>query len=309
MGFTMILLLVYLVLFIIDVFALILGLKKKKWILFSVISSIIVISIIVLGYLWIKLPDENIEPIIFEKGSNGEYAYIIYEDREYVPYCAISPRERDCYLGYVGEDKQDEIYTYKNHSEEEWLISYLNSGMMNDCMLLKEKNVINIPDGLYSEYEWNSRETVELNKIYSNIISKDYEDIRKLEESYSSEEAQKDNCFVIGAMVHNDYLYSEFMNNYKNGESAFIRIAQNTVEGDLILYDIMYDTESKKLSLITDYTRDKFSSEEDRIIQLRNYDSISEYNYNGRLYWVLYNGELNDDTFETESVFIVTTIN
>ena len=64
MGITMILFLVYLVLFIIDGFALALGLKKKKWILFGVISSIIVVSIIVLGYLWIKLPDENIEPII-----------------------------------------------------------------------------------------------------------------------------------------------------------------------------------------------------------------------------------------------------
>ena len=156
MGFTMILFLVYLVLFIIDIFALILGLKQKKWILFSVISSIIVISIIVLGYLWIKLPDENIEPIIFEQQINDDYASVIYEGREYVPYCAISPRERDGYLGYVGDDKQDKIYSYKNHSEREWLISYLDSGIMNDCMLLKEKNVTNIPEGLSSEYEWNN---------------------------------------------------------------------------------------------------------------------------------------------------------
>lgn len=156
MGFTMILLLVYLVLFIIDGFALTLGLRKKKWILFAIISSIIVISIIILGYLWIKLPDENIEPIIFEQQVNDDYASIIYEGREYVPYCAISPRERDCYLGYVGEDEQDKVYTCKNYLEEEWLISSLETGATTECMLYKEKDVTNIPDGLSSEYEWNN---------------------------------------------------------------------------------------------------------------------------------------------------------
>ena len=59
-------------------------------------------------------------------------------------------------MGYAGEDKQDEVYTVKGYSEEEWLISYLDSGMMNDCMLLKEKSVTDIPGGLTSEYKWNN---------------------------------------------------------------------------------------------------------------------------------------------------------
>ena len=124
-----------------------------------IIGICITVLIVIIGvFAWIKLNNtfDKSNPIILERQSNEEYAYVIYEGREYVPYCAFSPKEREKYLGYVGDDKQDEIYTVKGYSEEEWLISYLDSGMMNDCMLLKEKNTTNIPDGLSSEYEWNN---------------------------------------------------------------------------------------------------------------------------------------------------------
>lgn len=52
MGFIMILLLSYLALIIIDVFAL----KKKKRILFAAITATMILSIIILGYLWITSP-------------------------------------------------------------------------------------------------------------------------------------------------------------------------------------------------------------------------------------------------------------
>ena len=56
MGFTMILLLVYLILFLIDIVAFIYGLKKKKWILFILITVIMVLGIVILGYLWVTSP-------------------------------------------------------------------------------------------------------------------------------------------------------------------------------------------------------------------------------------------------------------
>ena len=52
MGFTMILLLTYLALLIIDIAAL----KYKKWILFIAITAVMVIGIVLLGYLWITSP-------------------------------------------------------------------------------------------------------------------------------------------------------------------------------------------------------------------------------------------------------------
>lgn len=153
-----------------------------------------------------------------------------------------------------------------------------------------------------------NKELNTLDDFYNTSLTKD-SDIRNLGKLYNSFDAQKDNCFVIGAMVHNDYLYSEFMSNFKNDKSSFVRVAQNTTEGDLILYDVLYHEETNKLYLVSDNTRDKFAASEDRTIKLRQFESISEYTYNDHLYWVLYNGELNDDTFNSENVFIITLIN
>ena len=57
MGFTMYLMLGYLILFIIDIFAFINEKQNKKWLVFIIITSIMIIGIIILGYLWIKLPN------------------------------------------------------------------------------------------------------------------------------------------------------------------------------------------------------------------------------------------------------------
>lgn len=56
MGSTMILSLVYLELLIIDVGAYIYGSKKKKWILFVLITAIMILGIVLLGYLWFTSP-------------------------------------------------------------------------------------------------------------------------------------------------------------------------------------------------------------------------------------------------------------
>lgn len=56
MGFIMILLLVYLALLIIDVGAFIYGSKRKKWIFFVLITAIMILGIVLLGYLWFTSP-------------------------------------------------------------------------------------------------------------------------------------------------------------------------------------------------------------------------------------------------------------
>ena len=154
----------------------------------------------------------------------------------------------------------------------------------------------------------NSSNISNLNDFYNTELTKN-RDIRNLSKEYTSFDAQKDNCFVIGAMVHNDNLYSEFMENYKNKKTAFIRVAQNTVEGDLILTDILYYEKSDKLYIVTDNTRDKFSAETDRIIELKEFNYISEYKNNNHLYWVLYNEDITEENFKTDNVFEITTIN
>lgn len=164
----------------------------------------------------------------------------------------------------------------------------------------------NKPDEALTQNEAKQENITNLDEFYNLELTKN-KDIRNLPKEYTSFDAQKDNCFVIGAMVHNENLYTEFMTDYKNKKTAFIRVAQNTVEGDVVLYDILYYDKTDKLYLVTDSTRDKFSSEP--IINLGEYKNTSEYESHNHIYWVLYNEPITDENFDTDNVFVITTIN
>jgi len=281
--------------------------KKNLFIIFIIIILLVICCLLFLAIRnskYNKNP-EHLEDMTYYKTE--EYQAIVWNNRTYVPFCAIENSKRGKWIGIIDSDENNRVYEYKEYSTNEWLILLNKVGVDGESILFKEKNVTDIPEGLQSEYEWNRKELSKLDKFYSNQITKNYKDIRELDKNYNIQEAQKDNCFVIGAMVHNDYLYNDFMKSYNNNDNAFIRIAQTTVEGDVILTDIMYDNNESKLISVLDSTRDRYSSEEDRKIELREYESISEYEYKNHLYLVLYNGKLNDDTFE--NAFVVTKIN
>lgn len=115
-------------------------------------------------------------------------------------------------------------------------------------------------------------------------------------------------------MVHNDNLYIEFMEKYDNKESAFIRVVQSTIEGDITITDILYEAQNNKVHLIKDNTRDKFSAQEDRTIKYKEYEKIGKWNYQNSQYWVAYNGELSsgekaENSISDKEMFIITKIN
>jgi hypothetical protein len=56
----------------------------------------------------------------------------------------------------VDGDDKDQIYEYKGYPEDQWIISFYDSGLMDGSMLYREIAVTEIPDGLKSEYDWNS---------------------------------------------------------------------------------------------------------------------------------------------------------
>lgn len=173
-------------------------------------------------------------------------------------------------------------------------------------------------NGIYeiSSDEYNSilnftKETNALDKFYDTKLTTGYVNIKQIKEDYTIEEAINDKCFVVNhAKVYNENLYEEFMNKYNNKESAYIRLVQPTTEGDLVIYDIKYDRDNDKIILVTDSTRDKFAADNDRIISLHEYEKIGTYRYNnGNLFWVVYNGDINDETFNTDNTFILTVVN
>ena len=154
----------------------------------------------------------------------------------------------------------------------------------------------------------------DIDDFYNHSITSNYKPIRTLPQNYSKEQAQKDNCFVIGAMVHNDNLYSEFMDKYDKKENAFIRVVQSTVEGDIFIIDILYEEINNKIHIVKDNTRDKFSAQEDRTIKYSTYEKMGVWNYQNSQYWVAYNGKLPDGTnaqynLNHDELFIIAVIN
>ena len=169
--------------------------------------------------------------------------------------------------------------------------------------------------GLQDSYRVEYEGIVDINDFYNHSITSKYKDLRTLPENYSKEQAQKENCFIIGAMVHNDNLYSEFMDKYSKKENAFIRVVQSTVEGDIFIIDVLYEARNNKIHLVKDDTRDEFSAQEDKTIKYNTYEKTGIWNYQNLQYWVAYNGELPDGTeylinlVNSDDLFIIETIN
>ena len=86
-------------------------------------------------------------------GEGDGYATIVWGDKTYVPYGALSDYgERGKQIGIVDGDKDNRVYELKGYSADEWIV---NSFSHDGAMLLREVNVTDIPDGWQSEYEWN----------------------------------------------------------------------------------------------------------------------------------------------------------
>lgn len=82
-----------------------------------------------------------------------DYAAIVWGEKTYVPYCAVSKTDCGEQIGIVDGDGDDRVYEYKGYSADEWIVNYY---VMDSAMLYREINVTNIPEGLQSEYEWNN---------------------------------------------------------------------------------------------------------------------------------------------------------
>ena len=113
-----------------------------------------------------------------------------------------------------------------------------------------------------------------LNDFYNDSLTKDYISIEKLSSDYGVQQAIKDKAVVVTNTIANSDLLTNLTTSINTKKRAFLRLIQTTVEGDLIITDIKYEID--KVIVITDNTRDKFSSEEDRKITIETYKNIEE---------------------------------
>lgn len=259
--------------------------KKRK-----IIVIVIIVLIIILG-LWISgiIPKQiaRISATNYLKNNFPEkqYKYVSIEwASSFGGYVITFKDEKDKRASFIMVDKYWPVYPTQGTNA-----------------LLESYNV---------EYKGIS----DLNDFYIHSITDGYTDLRTLPQNYSIEQAQKDNCFVIGATVFNDNLYSDFMDKYNKKEYAFIRVVQSTSEGDIFIIDVLYEARNDKIHIVKDDTRDRYLAQEDRTIKYKTYEKTGVWNYQNSQYWVAYNGELpNESTAEdiinSGDLLIITTVN
>lgn len=129
---------------------------------------------------------------------------------------------------------------------------------------------------IYNNFKESTNEEIESssNTFYNDPLTKNYTNIKELDKNYSLEQAIKDNAVVVTNTIANSDLLNNFTTGINTKKRAFLRLIQTTVEGNLIITDIKYDID--KVIVITDNTRDKYSSEEDRKITIETYKNIEE---------------------------------
>ena len=141
---------------------------------------------------------------------------------------------------------------------------------------------------------------------FYGALESDMLPLTDLPSDYSIYDAIDDGCFRLFAKIYNEQAYDEFMNAYNKKEKAFIRIVETTDEGDIILFDVAYIPDNDRIYVVTDTTRDEFSSEEDKAITLKEFENIGIYHMGSNSYLVAYTGELTEQN--EENMLILTMV-
>lgn len=164
-------------------------------------------------------------------------------------------------------------YNIKNNGVS--FISNSTESDMNFAWKCELKNDNELHCDQYASIFKRSEEKNIFDNFYNDSLTKGYISIEKLSQDYSLEQATKDNAVVVNNIgIVNPDLLDDFKVNINTDKPAFLRLVETTIEGDLIITDIKYGND--KVIVITDNTRDEFSSKEDRKIVIDEYKHIEE---------------------------------
>lgn len=250
---------------------------KKKFITITIIIVSLIILGIIANYLDSGRVTTNHEPKFCLKiiSNNGEKVTYWGLGYKVIRYVNISPSE-----------------PYQN-----------NIGVKMGSWFMKYDLPID------SNVDYSQDTITNLDDFYNLKLTKE-KNIKNLTKNYSIDDAIKDGCFVIDhAKVYNDNLYTLFMDNYNHKKTSFMRIVTPTIEGDPILYDVVYFEKNNKLYLVIDNTRDNFTTKENQTITMHEYNQIGNYQSEGNEYLVLYNEEITEESFNKNQAFILAKIN
>ncbi len=144
----------------------------------------------------------------------------------------------------------------------------------------------------------DERVEITLDQFYQHSAVQNVQDLRKLPAEYTCSQAEADGAATLNYHRHNHQphrLARDFMSgHYDKSSPAFLRFCQTTVEGDPILTDVLYH-DNGNVYIVTDRTRDRFSTDADRVITIEQYDRLRyASDHNGDNWWVAERHDAHD---------------
>ena len=123
-------------------------------------------------------------------------------------------------------------------------------------------------------------------------------EIENLPQDYSYIQAIQDKCVISaqGMKLFNKSELDTFLEKVNNNEPYSIRCISYTVEGDMIITDVNFEGNSA-FTTCYDLTRDKFSSQDDRVIKYANYSKIKTVEKDGMVLIYLTNDDEDNTGF------------
>lgn len=101
--------------------------------------------------------------------------------------------------------------------------------------------------------------------------------IEDLPQDYNLVNAIKDNCVISihGRKIYNKDELDRFLENVNNNNADFMRCINYTIEGDMLITDINFEG-SNSFRITMDWTRDEWSSKEDRTYKYGRYTKLEK---------------------------------
>lgn len=143
-------------------------------------------------------------------------------------------------------------------------------------------------DKLNSEKETKHSNRIDsIDKFYSISLTRN-NDIRNLPKEYKMEDALKDGVYVNSISLDKA---EDFLKDYRNEKSVYLRTARTTKEGELVILDVLYYSPTEQLLVVIDNSRDNYASDEGERIFLIEYSSTTIIENGNSKRWVMYGGD------------------
>lgn len=230
-----------------------------------------------------------------------DYMAVVWDERVYVPFCAVDNSLREKQIGIVNGDENDRIYEAAGLSPEEWIISYYESGMMDGSMLMKEENVKEIPNGLKSEYAWNQENLEDVENSEEVITAPSREEVLAMREraldgmSDEAVERLKENIKIANQTMEKAYMYDNLFKRLSDTDDLYWNYIDQ--KGDIQIGDSVttynrFDAdnfialmEEMKISLANEMLKADFDNLIDNMKQAKEMHDVE---YIKQIYYILH---------------------